>query len=63
MTEQFVGQDKVVSFTYSIVDEEGELLEQSDLPISMSTAASMTCSTRSYMNSTAASSTIPWRSR
>jgi len=34
MTEQFVGQDKVVSFTYSIVDEEGELLEQSDLPIS-----------------------------
>ena len=34
MTGQFVGQDKVVSFTYSIVDEEGELLEQSDLPIS-----------------------------
>jgi FKBP-type peptidyl-prolyl cis-trans isomerase SlyD len=34
MTGQFVGQDKVVSFTYSIVDEDGELLEQSDLPIS-----------------------------
>ena len=34
MTEQFVGRGKVVSFTYSIVDESGELLEQSDLPIS-----------------------------
>ena len=34
MTEQFVEQHKVVSFIYSIVDESGELLEQSDLPIS-----------------------------
>jgi FKBP-type peptidyl-prolyl cis-trans isomerase SlyD len=34
MTEQFVEQNKVVSFVYSIVDESGELLEQSDLPIS-----------------------------
>jgi FKBP-type peptidyl-prolyl cis-trans isomerase SlyD len=34
MTEQFVEQNKVVSFVYSIVDEYGELLEQSDLPIS-----------------------------
>ena len=34
MTEQFVEQHKVVSFVYSIVDESGELLEQSDLPIS-----------------------------
>jgi len=34
MSSQFVEQNKVVSFTYSIVDESGELLEQSDLPIS-----------------------------
>ena len=34
MTEQFVEQNKVVSFVYSIVDESGELLEQSDLAIS-----------------------------
>jgi len=34
MVEQFVENNKVVSFTYSIVDEQGELLEQSDLPIS-----------------------------
>jgi FKBP-type peptidyl-prolyl cis-trans isomerase SlyD len=34
MAEQFVEQYKVVSFVYSIVDESGELLEQSDLPIS-----------------------------
>ena len=34
MTDQFVEQNKVVSFVYSIVDESGELLEQSDLPIS-----------------------------
>ena len=34
MTDQFVENNKVVSFTYSIVDDHGELLEQSDLPIS-----------------------------
>ena len=34
MTGQTVGQDKVVSFTYSIVDESGAVIEQSDLPIS-----------------------------
>ena len=34
MAEQSVEQHKVVSFVYSIVDESGELLEQSDLPIS-----------------------------
>lgn len=34
MTGQFVGPDKVVSFTYSIVDESGSIIEQSDLPIS-----------------------------
>ena len=34
MAEQFVEQNKVVSFVYSIVDASGELLEQSDLPIS-----------------------------
>jgi len=34
MAAQFVEQNKVVSFVYSIVDESGELLEQSDLPIS-----------------------------
>lgn len=34
MTEQFIGSGKVVSFTYSIVDEAGDIIEQSDLPIS-----------------------------
>ena len=34
MSDQFIGASKVVSFTYSIVDESGETLEQSDLPIS-----------------------------
>jgi FKBP-type peptidyl-prolyl cis-trans isomerase SlyD len=34
MTEQFVGRNKVVSFTYAIMEEGGEILEQSDLPIS-----------------------------
>jgi len=34
MAGQFVEQHRVVSFVYSIVDESGELLEQSDLPIS-----------------------------
>jgi FKBP-type peptidyl-prolyl cis-trans isomerase SlyD len=34
MAEKFVCQNKVVSFTYSIVDESGEVIEQSDLPIS-----------------------------
>ena len=34
MSGQFIGAGKVVSFTYSIVDEAGETLEQSDLPIS-----------------------------
>ncbi|MDH3980312.1 MAG: peptidylprolyl isomerase [Gammaproteobacteria bacterium] len=34
MSGQFVAQDKVISFTYSIVDESGEIIEQSDLPIS-----------------------------
>ena len=33
MGDQIVGNNKVVSFTYSIVDASGELLEQSDLPI------------------------------
>ena len=33
MSEQFVENNKVVSFTYSITDESGELIEQSDLPI------------------------------
>jgi FKBP-type peptidyl-prolyl cis-trans isomerase SlyD len=33
MSDQFVGDNKVVSFTYSIVDESGEIVEQSDLPI------------------------------
>ncbi len=31
---QFVGAGKVVSFTYSIVDRSGNVIEQSDLPIS-----------------------------
>lgn len=34
MTDQRVGQDKVVSFTYTIQDESGDVVEQSDLPIS-----------------------------
>ncbi|MGD2055454.1 MAG: FKBP-type peptidyl-prolyl cis-trans isomerase [Gammaproteobacteria bacterium] len=34
MGEAAVGQDKVVSFTYSIEDEAGNIVEQSDLPIS-----------------------------
>ena len=34
MTDQFIGSGKVVSFTYSIADEAGEIIEQSDLPIS-----------------------------
>jgi FKBP-type peptidyl-prolyl cis-trans isomerase SlyD len=34
MTEQFIGTGKVVSFTYSIVDDSGSVIEQSDLPIS-----------------------------
>ena len=34
MTGQIVGRDKVVTFTYSIEDESGAILEQSDLPIS-----------------------------
>ena len=34
MADQFVELHKVVSFVFSIVDESGELLEQSDLPIS-----------------------------
>ena len=34
MSGQSVNQNKVVSFVYSIVDDSGELLEQSDIPIS-----------------------------
>jgi len=34
MSEQFVGTNKVVTFTYTIIDESGNVLEQSDLPIS-----------------------------
>jgi FKBP-type peptidyl-prolyl cis-trans isomerase SlyD len=34
MSDKLVNRNKVVSFVYSIVDESGELLEQSDLPIS-----------------------------
>jgi FKBP-type peptidyl-prolyl cis-trans isomerase SlyD len=34
MADKFVEQNKVVTFTYIIVDEQGVLLEQSDLPIS-----------------------------
>jgi FKBP-type peptidyl-prolyl cis-trans isomerase SlyD len=33
MTDQFSVKDKVVTFTYSISDETGEILEQSDIPI------------------------------
>ena len=28
MQDQFIGKDKVVSFTYSIQDESGEIVEQ-----------------------------------
>jgi FKBP-type peptidyl-prolyl cis-trans isomerase SlyD len=34
VNDQFVGPSKVVSFTYSIQDEAGDMLEQSDIPIS-----------------------------
>ncbi|MEN8108075.1 MAG: FKBP-type peptidyl-prolyl cis-trans isomerase [Pseudomonadota bacterium] len=34
MSDQFVSKGKVVSFIYSIKDETGEIVEQSDLPIS-----------------------------
>lgn len=34
MTAAFVSDGTVVSFTYSIQDESGEIVEQSDLPIS-----------------------------
>jgi FKBP-type peptidyl-prolyl cis-trans isomerase SlyD len=34
MAGQFVEQNKVVSFVYTIVDTSGTLLEQSDIPIS-----------------------------
>jgi FKBP-type peptidyl-prolyl cis-trans isomerase SlyD len=34
MTQDFVGRNKVVTFTYTIIEEGGEILEQSDLPIS-----------------------------
>ena len=34
MTEQQIEKNKVVSITYSIRDDEGGILEQSDLPIS-----------------------------
>ena len=34
MADQFVVQNKVVTFVYTIVDVAGPLLEQSDLPIS-----------------------------
>ncbi|MCK5382431.1 MAG: peptidylprolyl isomerase [Gammaproteobacteria bacterium] len=34
MADQFVEQNKVVSFVYTIVDTSGTLLEQSDIPIS-----------------------------
>ncbi len=34
MADHIIEQHKVVSFVYSIVDETGDLLEQSDLPIS-----------------------------
>jgi FKBP-type peptidyl-prolyl cis-trans isomerase SlyD len=33
MTEQFVGRNKVVAFTYTIQDDTGDMLEQSDIPI------------------------------
>ena len=34
MADHFVEQNKVVSFVYTIVDTDGTLLEQSDIPIS-----------------------------
>ena len=34
MSKPIVSRDKVVSFTYSIQDAEGNIVEQSDLPIS-----------------------------
>jgi len=34
MSEPIVADGKVVSFTYMIVDDTGEIIEQSDLPIS-----------------------------
>ena len=34
MSDQFVSKDKVVSFTYYIQDESGEIVEQSHMPIS-----------------------------
>ena len=34
MADQFIEQNKVVSFVYTIVDTSGTLLEQSDIPIS-----------------------------
>ena len=34
MNEQFVGRNKVVAFTYSILDGSGDVIEQSDIPIS-----------------------------
>jgi FKBP-type peptidyl-prolyl cis-trans isomerase SlyD len=33
MTDATVGKNKVVSITYSIVSENGEILEQSDIPV------------------------------
>jgi len=34
MSDQIVANNKVVSFTYSILDESGEVIEQSDMPFS-----------------------------
>jgi FKBP-type peptidyl-prolyl cis-trans isomerase SlyD len=34
MHDQFIGRNKVVTFTYAIQDETGDVLEQSDIPIS-----------------------------
>ena len=33
MSDQIVAKNKVVSITYRILDEQGELMEQSDIPI------------------------------
>lgn len=33
MNTQQIGKHKVVSFTYSIVDDQGEIFEQSDVPL------------------------------
>ncbi len=33
MTDAVVGKNKVISITYSIVSEDGEILEQSDIPV------------------------------